>query len=1023
VAVLAGLPVGVREADASGREAIRAVRLTTEHLEDPLGIDVGAPRFGWQLEAGGSDRTQSSYQILVASTPKLLTIGRPDVWDSGRVRSAEQSAQAYGGPPLRSRTRYYWAVRAWDERERPGPRSDVAWFEMALLSEREWTADWVGGGVVIPPPVRVLPPRQYQGVGLEAGHMLGQTFVSPGPLVAVTILLALPEKESAGCLMKLRRNGPDGVVLDQKELSDLVGDKHDNASGRLDFAEPIDPGRYFLELSSPRGSVGWLTLSYRPEDDDLYPDGSAYLDGAEVDADRWLFGIPPDPPANPLLRKEFRLSEPVASARLYLCGSGQALAWVNGRRVGDAALSPVATEYDKRILYTSHDVTPLLRRGENAVGVALGRGFFATRAPDSDGTSLAAWIAEPQVQAQLEITLASGRRVTIGTGPDWSLTEGPTRYEGLLAGESYDARRAAELSGWASPGFDDQGWRPAAAVQSPGGRLEAYPGEQIRAGSPIGPVTVSQPVDGVRVFDFGVVLSGRARLRGRLAAGTTVRLVHSEKLGPSGRIDPETPGGVENPAIDGRLQVDEFTATGRGSETWQSSFTYKGFQYVEVTGTTAPLELVAVPVHSDLSNTMDIKLNHPVLQWIADAFRQTAQNGLHGYPDVSALSKVGWLGAALNAAAPMLYQFGAARLFAHWLDDIRLSQAPSGAIPMVAPFGGGPSEFLLSPSYVALYPYLVRRYWLNYGDQSVPEKHFDPVRRCLEWILGQLEDEIVRDDVFGDWYPPGIALGEYPRGPEGGRLVGTALVIQALRDGLALAEILGHTDVARTWRSRLDRMIRRFNEEFLDADAGLYRTDVEAGYRQASNAIPLAYDLVPPEYVDRVAANLAADVEARGRHLNTGSMGTGALPFALSDHGRPDLAVAVLGQSSYPSYGYLRGLGATTFWESWEPHSRARNDPTVSNPVQWLVERAVGVEAVQPGWARFRVAPRAVGSLPGAGIALDTVRGRIAVVWRRDGGDLVLDVRVPVSSVAEVMLPNGKQRELGSGTHHIVAPA
>ena len=149
-----------------------------------------------------------------------------------------------------------------------------------------------------------------------------------------------------------------------------------------------------------------------------------------------------------------------------------------------------------------------------------------------------------------------------------------------------------------------------------------------------------------------------------------------------------TAGGAENPAIDGRWQIDEYTATG-GRQSWQPRFSYKGFQYVEVTGGQIDLvELAAIPVGSDVADTMELRLEHPELQWIADAFRRTAWNGLFGYPNINPFSMVGWLGAARNAVQPMSYQFGLARLFEHWLEDIRLAQAPSGAIPVVAPFGG-----------------------------------------------------------------------------------------------------------------------------------------------------------------------------------------------------------------------------------------------------------------------------------------------------------------------------------------------
>ncbi|WBB61622.1 family 78 glycoside hydrolase catalytic domain [Streptomyces sp. WMMC500] len=1015
---------GLRRSGTDGRAGLRPFGLTAGHLTDPLGIETAAPRLGWRLAARGAGRAQTAYRILVATGPGLPEGGRADVWDSGRVESADQSGVRYGGPPLRPRTRYYWAVETWDERGRPGPRSEVARFETALpAGDAGWrAAAWIGTGADVARPTRVLPPGPAGPDPLRPGGTLGQLFASAGPMAGVTVLLEVAAGEPAGCTMTLRRDGPDGAVVAVRELTDLRGDAFGSAQGRLDLGEPAGPGRYFLQLSAVRGSVGWQTAAYTRPGQDGYPDGTAYANGEPVPAkDRWLCTIPPPPPANPLLRTEFRLPGEPVSARLYVTGLGHAVARVNGRRVGSpriAALSPVATDYDRRLLYTTHDVTALLRRGGNALGVALGRGAFATRSPDTDGTNLARWVAEPRLRARLEVTLAGGQRVTVATGPGWTWADGPTTYEGLHAGESYDARRAAALAGWDRPGYAARGWRRAVEVPGPGGAPEAYPGVHTRAGTPVRPARVTAPAEGVRLLDFGAVLTGWVRLRGRLPAGARVRFRYGERLGDDGRVHAGTPGGVENIAVDGRLQVDEYTATGRGIEEWQPSFSYKGFQYVEVTGAPPGLDVVAVPVASEVAGTMDLALDHPELQWIADAFGRTARNGLLGYPGVSPYTKAGWFGAARNAAVPTLHRFGVARLFGHWLDDIRAAQAPSGALPLLAPLGADAAPVPVSPSYTSLYPHLVRRFWMAYGDASVPAKHFEPVGRYLEWLLAALAEQgDILDDVFGDWYPPGKAVGDHPRGPEGGRLVGTAYAVQSLRDGVALAGLLGDEGTAGRWRAGAERVVRRFNEEFLDAAAGVYRTDREAGYRQASNAIPLALDLVPARHRAAVAGNLAARVEANGRAFDTGSMGTGALVYALSDHGRHDLAVAVLGRSAYPSYGYLRGLGATTFWESWERHSRGRNDTTVGAPAAWLVERAAGAEALAPGWARFRVAPRPYGALPAAGVALDTVRGRVAVRWRRTGRELALAVEVPVNAVAEVELPDGRRVKRGSGRH------
>ncbi|MFC7886203.1 family 78 glycoside hydrolase catalytic domain [Streptomyces sp. NPDC057376] len=122
--------------------------LTLEHRTDPLGVDAAAPRFGWRTDSSVRGRRQSAYRVLVATSPERLTPGRADVWDSGRVTSADSVAVPYQGPALRRSTRYHWTVTVWDEHGRAHTARDAAHFETGLLSTDGSTgwdgARWIG---------------------------------------------------------------------------------------------------------------------------------------------------------------------------------------------------------------------------------------------------------------------------------------------------------------------------------------------------------------------------------------------------------------------------------------------------------------------------------------------------------------------------------------------------------------------------------------------------------------------------------------------------------------------------------------------------------------------------------------------------------------------------------------------------------------------------------------------------------------------------------------------------------------
>ncbi|WP_406502297.1 family 78 glycoside hydrolase catalytic domain [Streptomyces sp. NBC_00500] len=140
--VVAGVVGGSAAAQAapSRRPDAAVTGLTVEHRTDPLGVDAERPRFGWRMRSGSRGRSQGAYQILVASSPDRLTAHRADVWNSGRVRSAESVAVRYAGKALNASTRYHWTVTVWDAEGRPVGAAPPAFFETGLMS-----TDGVGG--------------------------------------------------------------------------------------------------------------------------------------------------------------------------------------------------------------------------------------------------------------------------------------------------------------------------------------------------------------------------------------------------------------------------------------------------------------------------------------------------------------------------------------------------------------------------------------------------------------------------------------------------------------------------------------------------------------------------------------------------------------------------------------------------------------------------------------------------------------------------------------------------------------
>jgi hypothetical protein len=117
--------------------------LECEARRNPIGVDVAPPRLGWKLRSGERAQRQTAYQILVASAPAKLVPGQADLWDSGRVNSAETAWIPYGGAALRSCQRSCWKVRVWDSSGVASDWSEPAEWTMAVLDPKQWKGFWI----------------------------------------------------------------------------------------------------------------------------------------------------------------------------------------------------------------------------------------------------------------------------------------------------------------------------------------------------------------------------------------------------------------------------------------------------------------------------------------------------------------------------------------------------------------------------------------------------------------------------------------------------------------------------------------------------------------------------------------------------------------------------------------------------------------------------------------------------------------------------------------------------------------
>src|SRR5579863_1029849 len=192
---------------------------------------------------------------------------------------------------------------------------------------------------------------------------------------------------------------------------------------------------------------------------------------------RWIrAGNPSGETGNPLFRTRFSVSRAIASATVYITAHGLYEARLNGRRIGDAYLTPGWTSYKKRLQYQAYDVTGLLHKGPNAIGALLGNGWY--RGTIGFDTQHDVYGKDNSLLLQLIIRYRDGSSDTLTTGPGWRSSTGDVRFSEIYNGERIDHHFAK--NGWSLPDYDDSQWSPVQTEAFPMSNLVATCNEPVR---------------------------------------------------------------------------------------------------------------------------------------------------------------------------------------------------------------------------------------------------------------------------------------------------------------------------------------------------------------------------------------------------------------------------------------------------------------------------------------------------------------------------------------------------------------
>ena len=1009
--------------------------LRCEFLKDPLGIDTPQPRLSWVLEPGkrsARDQKQSAYQILVASSRQNLNAGVGDLWDSGRVGSDQSVEVRYAGKPLGSEQECFWKVRVWDQEVKESAWSEPAHWSMGLLQPSDWRGKWIG----LDEPAGSRAEKNVMGAAQWIWFPEGQ----PDKAAPVgtrwfrrTFTLPADRSVKRAFLLFTGDNNAECFVNDHK--AGTAGDFH--AATERDVTMRLHAGKNVLAASvknegsdpNPAGFIALLRVEFDQGAPMVIVTDSSWKvanksatawKAADFDDAAWAAAQQLGPagmapwgeiagpenrqlPAR-MLRREFAVEKKVKRATAYVCGLGLYEFYLNGSKVGDQVLSPGLTDYTKRALYVTFDVTKQLRKGANTAGIILGNGrFYAPRSGVPTGTTSYGY---PKLMFQMRVEYQDGTATEVVSDGSWKLTtDGPIRANNEYDGEDYDARK--EMPGWSEAGFDDAKWQRAQGVTAPGGVLAAQMIAPIRVMQTLKPVAVTQPKPGVWILDLGQNMVGWCRIKVSGPSGTEVSLRHAETLKPDGTLY------LDN--IRSAKVTDTYTLKGKGTEVYEPRFTYHGFRFVEVTGYPGNPKsaLEGRVVHDDLesageftcANSLLNRIYHNIIWGVSGNYRSISTD----CPQRD--ERQGWLGDRSAECKGEAYLFNNAALYAKWLQDMADAQKDNGSVPDVCPaFWPIYSDNVTWPSTTVLAPGVLRD---QFADSAIIARHYASAKKWMDYMNGFVTKGIISRDSYGDWCvppeDPKLIHSNDPARKTDKALLATAYFYYDAMIMARYATLIGKAEDAQHFSALAETLKTAFNQKFFRADEGYYDNG-----SQTSCVLPLAFGLVPDGQRERVFAHLVNKIatESKG-HIGTGLIGGQWLMRVLTANGRPDLAYTIATQSTYPSWGYMVEKGATTIWELWngdtaDPAMNSGNHVMLVGDLGiWLYENLAGIKSDpdQPGFKHIIMRPEPVEGLAFARASHRSPYGLIASDWQKKDGAFCWNITVPANASATVFVP------------------
>ncbi|MGO5335779.1 family 78 glycoside hydrolase catalytic domain [Bilifractor sp. LCP19S3_H10] len=726
------------------------------------------------------------------------------------------------------------------------------------------------------------------------------------------------------------------------------------------------------------------------------------------------------------VRKVLTVTKKITRAEAKVCGLGQFVFYVNGKKIEDHELDPGWTAYDKLIEYVRFDLTDAFKLGENVLGAEVGNGWFIK---DDLGYTFGfpsfmppnpnpykAYGKALVFAMKLDIDYADGSHETICADDTFKTAKHPTLRSNVYGSEVYDASLVQE--GWSEAGFDDIAWEQAqilAEEEEPTGQLMEQFQPAIKVIKDY-PAEYMHHANGRAIYTFHQNISGMLSFRAKGKKGDTIRFYPAEKLGEDKDVDQVAKNWVTVDTV--------ITYVVGKDDTWENfrqKFAYFAGMYmaVEMPETCQIDNMVGHAITSAWKEAGTFCCDDDRYNKIYDMIERTVEaNMVSVHTDCPTIERFAWQETNHLMGAAIMFMKDGKKLWEKFLLDMRVGQhteedyffdfagnkfkpgqglVPSQCpcyIPNVLPVPGMGSFYDIIPWGSALI-LGARWHYLFYGDQKVIEDNYAAGLKYLDHLKTKMTEEGFIRHGLGDWGNPDEQLAR--------ENVETAFLYADARTLAEFARVLGETEDQADLEKFAEEVKANYNDRLLAqgpdgrwAYFSLEEKNKTGAFvtTQTCEALPLYWGMVPEDKKGDVVDAFKETLKEKGSFA-AGEIGLPYIIQTAREEGLNDVIAEFILKPDHPSYYAFVLDGMTTLGEYWEKNPRSHAHDMMGHIQEWFFNGIGGIQIKAPGFKKVSIQPYMPESVNHFVVTHDTPYGTIRVAGRRVNGTPEYEISVP----------------------------